>query len=115
MSKLINQRIIIALFILVILYVYNKNQQLSLSNISELIPENEEEVVIYSRDWCSYCKQAKNYFRRNKIKFTEYDIDKDANAKIRYNKMNATGVPIIIANNKIIMGFSINQFREIYP
>ncbi|MCG7969099.1 MAG: DUF4124 domain-containing protein, partial [Candidatus Thiodiazotropha taylori] len=44
-------------------------------------------VVIYSTEWCGYCEKAKRYFKRKKIKYTEYDIEKSSRAKRQYKKM----------------------------
>jgi len=122
MNNQIQPKVKFALIILAIFYLYNhhsqynKNQQISFIKLPEAPPENEEKVVIYSTDWCYYCKQAKNYFRKNHIKFTEYDIEKDKNARIRYKSMNVIGVPIIVVDNsEIMVGFNVNKFREIYP
>jgi len=76
---------------------------------------NSEKVVIYSTEWCGYCKKAKKYFRKNNIKFIEYDIEKNNNARKRYDAMGETGVPVILVNNKKMTGFSVDGFKEIYP
>ncbi|RLW71771.1 MAG: glutaredoxin family protein, partial [gamma proteobacterium symbiont of Stewartia floridana] len=46
-----------------------------------------KKVVIYSTEWCGYCEKAKRYFKRKKIKYTEYDIEKSSRAKRQYKKM----------------------------
>lgn len=72
------------------------------------------EVVMYSTSWCPYCKKAKRYFEANDIPFTEYDIEKDAAAKSRYDRMGAAGVPVILVGKKRMNGFSEAGFRRIY-
>jgi len=71
-------------------------------------------VVMYSTDWCGYCKKARNYFKKNHIAFTDYDIEKDSEAHKRYKKLGATGVPVILVGNKRMNGFSENSFERIY-
>lgn len=72
------------------------------------------EVVMYSASWCPYCKKARNYFKAKGIAFTEYDIEKDAGAKSRYERMGATGVPVILVGKKRMNGFSEEGFERIY-
>lgn len=46
--------------------------------------DKEQKVVMYATSWCPYCQQARNYFREQGIAYTEYDIERDAEAKRRY-------------------------------
>ncbi|MCG7908436.1 MAG: glutaredoxin family protein [Candidatus Thiodiazotropha taylori] len=73
-----------------------------------------KKVVIYSTEWCGYCEKAKRYFKRKKIKYTEYDIEKSSRAKRQYKKMGATGVPVILVGNRRMNGFSEAGFEKIY-
>jgi len=73
-----------------------------------------KKVIMYSTDWCGYCKLAKKYFKKNNIAYTEYDIEKDVKAKKRYRKMGAQGVPVILVGKKRMNGFSEKGFERIY-
>ena len=46
-------------------------------------------VVMYSTDWCGYCKKAREYFRSQKIALVEYDIEKDPRAKREHDALGA--------------------------
>ena len=70
---------------------------------------------MYSTDWCGYCKQARQYFKKNKIDFVEYDIEKSRNVRRAYKKLGATGVPVILVGKQRMNGFSIAGFNRIYP
>ena len=73
-----------------------------------------KKVVLYSTDWCGYCKKAKQYFVRKGIPFTEYDIEKNSKARKQYQNMGAKGVPVILVGNKRMNGFSEKGFEKIY-
>lgn len=63
-------------------------------------------VILFSTSWCSYCKQARNLFKKNNIAFTEYDVESDY---IAYQKFRAYGgrtVPLIVINGEILEGYS---------
>lgn len=72
------------------------------------------QVTMYATSWCGYCARARKYFRDNNISFTEYDIEKDARAKRRYDQMGARGVPVILVGNRRMSGFSEERFEQIY-
>ena len=70
-------------------------------------------VIIFTTPTCSYCNLAKQYFRRNKIRFRDIDISRDqAAARDVVRRSGQMGVPVIDIGGKIIVGFDkpkINQ------
>lgn len=71
-------------------------------------------VVMYSTSWCGYCKKAARHFRKNKIPFTEYDIEKSAKGARDYKRLKGRGVPVILIGDKRMNGFSARTFDRIY-
>lgn len=71
-------------------------------------------VVMYSTQWCGYCKKARNYFRKNKIPFVEYDTEASEKGKRDYKALNGSGVPIIPVGKRRMNGFSEAGFERIY-
>lgn len=71
-------------------------------------------VVMYSTSWCGYCKKARNHFKRNKIPYQEYDIEKSKKAARDYKKLNGRGVPVILIGKQRMNGFSAQKFDKIY-
>jgi glutaredoxin len=60
---------------------------------------------------------AKQYFRRNKIRFKDVDVSRDeAAARDLVRRTGQMGVPVIDINGKLIVGFDkpqINQLLDI--
>ncbi len=80
-------------------------------------PKNKtnKKVVMYSTSWCGYCKKARNYFKKNRISFTEYDVEKLPSRMREFKKLGGTGYPlIIIGNKKKLHGFSAASFENRY-
>ena len=71
-------------------------------------------VIIYSAEWCGVCSKAKNYFKKKKIPFKERDIDKSKKARKAFDKLNATGIPVILIGKTRMNGFSVGRFEKIY-
>ncbi len=64
-------------------------------------------VTIYTTPTCGYCNMAKDYFRKNNVQFTEYNVAQDrAKAEEMVRKSGQMGVPVIDVNNEIIVGFN---------
>ena len=76
--------------------------------------KNSTRVVMYSTEWCGSCKKAKRYFRKNKIPFHEYDIEKTEKGRRDFASLNGTGIPIILVGSKRMNGFTASRFEAIY-
>ncbi len=70
-------------------------------------------VTIYSTSTCHYCHAAKEFFAKNNIAYTNYDVGEDA---VRRNEMleksGQMGVPVIIIDNEMIIGFDESQVKK---
>lgn len=76
--------------------------------------EGNKKVVMYSTEWCGYCKKARLYFKNNNINYKEYDIERSAKANKEHKRLGATGVPLILVGKKKMNGFSETGFNRIY-
>lgn len=77
-------------------------------------PGNTQSVVMYSTEWCRYCKMAREYFKAHHIPFKDHDIETSAKAKKEYKSIGGRGVPVILVGQSRMNGFSEAGFRNIY-
>lgn len=73
---------------------------------------DENDVVMYSTKWCPYCRKARLFFRQANIPYTEYDVEKSANANKEYLRISGRGVPVFVIGERIIQGFDKTAIRE---
>ena len=70
-------------------------------------------VEIYTTSWCKYCKKAIAFLKSNRVKFRQYDIEKDLNAAKRMKALGGTGgVPFALINGKRVYGFTLNRYSQ---
>ena len=63
-------------------------------------------VIIYSTPTCTYCKAAKEYFKKNNVAYTEYNVASDeVRRKEMIDKTSQLGVPVITIGDEVIVGF----------
>ena len=70
--------------------------------------EDKQTVIIYSTNWCAYCKMARQYMTGLDVPVEEKNIEEDEDAhKELMDKIggNFRGVPVIDINGDIILGF----------
>ncbi len=67
---------------------------------------SQPKVIIFTTPTCSFCNAAKRYFREKKIKFRDVDVSRDHRAaQDMMRRTGQTGVPVILINNRPIVGF----------
>ena len=63
-------------------------------------------VTIYSTPTCHFCHAAKEFFTENNIAFTDVDVAADAEKRQEMiDKTKQLGVPVIIIDEDVIIGF----------
>ncbi|MBI5133982.1 MAG: NrdH-redoxin [Candidatus Taylorbacteria bacterium] len=65
-----------------------------------------KKVEIYSTPVCKYCNLAKNFFKKNNVSYTEYDVASDGAKRAEMvEKSGQLGVPVIDVGGDIVVGF----------
>jgi glutaredoxin len=70
-----------------------------------------KDVVVYSAEWCGYCKKTKAFLKQKGIPFRERDVEKDTGAdrelqaKARKAGVRVSGVPVTDFMGELVMGF----------
>jgi len=76
-------------------------------------PQPAQEVVMYATAWCPYCAKARAYFARTGTAYTEYDIEKSADARAEFKRLGGRGVPLILVGNEKMAGFNELAFESL--
>ncbi len=72
------------------------------------------ELKLYSREWCSWCIDAKEFLTERGYKFVEIDVGQDRQA---YEEMKSlseqTYVPTLVADeDKVLANFDTDQLQK---
>ena len=73
--------------------------------MSEEKKKRQKRVVLFTSPTCKWCTVAKQYFRKNSIKFREIDITKDQKAAKDCENHGCRGVPVVLVGSRWICGF----------
>ena len=71
-----------------------------------MVKNRQKRVIVFSTPTCSWCRRLKSYLRENNIRFKDIDVSRDQNAARDIVRMTGQqGVPVILINNRPIVGF----------
>jgi len=70
-------------------------------------------VKVYSTPTCPWCVKAKQFLKENKIKFEDFDVSIDDEARDdMVEKSGQMGVPVLDINGRIIIGFDVEKIKQ---
>jgi glutaredoxin len=70
--------------------------------------------VLFSADWCGYCRRAKSYLQQRGIAFQEQDIDTESGMRAFVAAGGGRGVPMLVVNGGVIRGFSPAAYDRVF-
>ncbi len=77
------------------------------------IPCVTTEMTLYSREWCSWCIDAKEYLNEHGYQFTEIDVGQDREAQNEMREISdQTYVPVLAVGDEVLANFDTNQLEK---
>ena len=71
------------------------------------------ELRLYSREWCSWCIDAKEYLSERGYKFIEIDVGENRSAYEEMKELSdQTYVPTFVAGDKVLANFDTDQLKR---
>ena len=61
-----------------------------------------------------YCRAAKEFFKKNNVAYTDYDVSTDAQRRQEMiDKSGQMGVPVIFVGEEMVIGFDEGKISEL--
>jgi glutaredoxin 3 len=77
------------------------------------IPAVTVELKLYSREWCSWCIDAKEFLAERGYNFTVIDVGQDREAYEEMKELSdQTYVPTFVAGDKVLANFDTDQLEQ---
>ena len=71
------------------------------------------DITLYSRAWCSWCIDAKEYLTEKGYQFTEIDVGRDRDAYEEMRELSdQTYVPTLVAGDEVLANFDTEQLEK---
>ncbi|PIQ91794.1 MAG: NrdH-redoxin [Parcubacteria group bacterium CG11_big_fil_rev_8_21_14_0_20_39_22] len=75
---------------------------------------NKKSVTIYSTPTCHFCHAAKEFFEKNDIAFTDYNVASDTDKRQEMvEKSGQMGVPVIVIGDEVTVGFDEGKIKSL--
>ena len=71
------------------------------------------ELRLFSREWCYWCIEAKDFLTERGYKFTEIDVGEDRAAYWEMRQLSdQTYVPTLVAGDEVLANFDTDQLEK---
>ena len=72
------------------------------------------EVILYTTQWCPYCRKAREYLKSLGVNLIEYDVEKDKSkeAERLTKSRGGSGVPVIDVEGIILRGYNSDSIKN---
>lgn len=71
------------------------------------------DLRLFSRQWCSWCIDAKEYLTARGYQFTEVDVGEDRTAYEEMKELSdQTYVPTLVAGDEVLANFDTDQLEK---
>ncbi|MFA9423572.1 MAG: glutaredoxin family protein [Sedimentibacter sp.] len=70
-------------------------------------------IKIYSSNTCSNCTAAKEYLKEKGYEYEEKNVSTDPAAKKELISLGYMGVPVIMIDEDVVVGFNRNKLEEL--
>ena len=78
-----------------------------------LFPTVSTDLRLFSRQWCSWCIDAKEYLTARGYQFTEVDVGQDRTAYEEMKELSdQTYVPTLVAGDEVLANFDTDQLEK---
>lgn len=70
-------------------------------------------IIVYSRDYCPHCVQLKKYLQENNVQFEERNVDTNETYMEELFNMGMRAVPVTVVGEEKILGFNTTQLKQV--
>ncbi|WP_348738789.1 glutaredoxin family protein [Pseudomonas rhodesiae] len=104
------KKVLLVLLVVVVFQNWGKIERVFTPSqvVSEQVRANAR-VVLYTTEWCGYCKQIRRFLDQKGIPYQQFDIEKDAQARKAYEALGGGGIPFVDVNGTLIRDFLPEQ------
>ncbi len=71
-------------------------------------------VTLYTTSRCPNCKRLKQWLVKHKLRFQEFDIERNQRAFREFQRLGTRGVPVLLVDKQQINGFDPKRLQKLF-
>ncbi|MFZ6846153.1 glutaredoxin family protein [Undibacterium sp. RuTC16W] len=82
-------------------------------DFSAHLEKKPHRLTLYGTSTCPHCQSARTFLKQAGIAFNDVLIDESKEAALSFKQLHEGGVPVLVSQNKMVVGFDENAYDEI--
>ena len=71
-------------------------------------------VTLYTTSRCPNCKRVKQWLVQHKLRFQEFDIERNQRAFKEFQRLGSRGVPVLLVDKQRVNGFDPKRLQQVF-
>jgi len=71
-------------------------------------------VTLYTTARCPNCRRLKQWLVKHKLRFQEFDIERNQRAFREFQRLGTRGVPVLLVDRQQVNGFDPKRLQQIF-
>lgn len=77
-------------------------------------PGKPPRITIYTTSRCPNCRRLKQWLAQRKLRFQEFDVERNRRAQKEFQRLGARGVPVMLVDSERVDGFDPRQLARVF-
>lgn len=73
---------------------------------------NSVGVVLYTTEWCPYCRSLRLYLDAYRIPYKDHDVEKSLQGMMGFWALRGRGVPVSVIGPDIVYGYDLEKINR---
>ncbi len=83
------------------------------ASVASAVAEPTGSVILYSADWCGYCRQARQHLDDRGVPYELRDVDVPSASEELLARTGGKGIPVLDLDGRILRGYSRGSYDEL--
>lgn len=70
------------------------------------------ELVLYTTEWCPYCRSLRLYLDAYRIPYKDYDVEKSLSGMMGFWTLRGRGVPVSVIGPQVVYGYDLEKINR---
>jgi len=71
-------------------------------------------VTLYSTSRCPNCKRLRQWLTAHRLRFQEFDIERNQRAFKEFQRLGSRGVPVLLVDKQQLNGFDPKRLQQVF-
>lgn len=95
-------------------WMISSQPKVEFGDFNQVVIDYGNELVLFTKVSCQFCKLEKEYLHSNNIAFKEVSLDDNPKDHQYFHELGEEGVPVLISSKKKLVGYNSSSLDKYF-